>query len=121
MRYTFPLFLALSLTACAADNLSEGAGQSRVDVDVALAEPGQVPYIKTVRIVDGKERDLGEVTFRFHDGKPEVTYKGRAERAFQGQEAAAIMVQNVTKALADAGVAVTPSIVDAILKAVAVP
>ena len=57
----------------------------------------------------------------FTDGKPEVTYKGAAEKAFQGQEAAAIMVQNITKALADAGVAITPSIVDAILKATGVP
>lgn len=119
MRYIIPLLFALS--ACAADNLSEGAGQSRVDVDVALAEPGQVPYIKRLSLIDGKERDLGEVTFRFTDGKPEVTYKGAAEKAFQGQEAAAIMVQNITKALADAGVAITPSIVDAILKATGVP
>ena len=69
--------------------------------------------LKSIRIRDGKEAGAVSVRIAFSNGA-EMTYNANDLRAFRGQELRAAVEQS----LAEAQVAVTPAIVDGVVKAI---
>ena len=121
MRTFAVIALAMLLAGCAGD-LTEGAGQTRLTVDRQLAPKGQTAYTRTFTLIAGKEYASIRIDIAYDgDKRPVVKIEARGVAAFEGQKAAARMVNDMTAALAKAGVSITPAIVDGIVKAMGLP
>ena len=111
--------LTLSLVGCGSlPGISHqgDAGIFNGEVDVGtLVKDKEVPYIKHVSIVSGKEVESLTADITFDDmGKPVVKVTANGVKAFDGQKARAAVEQAISSDAKDA----MPGIVDSVMNAV---